>query len=149
RQSTLLPESPGFNEEWANAYTEYDPELANQMLDELGLTERDSDGFRLLPDGSGPVTIIISHPSNTGSDPTEMVKSYWEAVCSKTASDMQVRSAHYVKLTASALQLAPWGNEEILYPLLSVYPWWIMPYGTPSRIAPLSGLWYSSGGTQG
>src|SRR5690606_25995633 len=80
RQSTLLPESPGFNEEWANAYTEYDPELANQMLDELGLTERDSDGFRLLPDGSGPLTIIISHPSNTGSDPTEMVKSYWEAV---------------------------------------------------------------------
>ncbi len=149
RQSTLLPESPGFNEEWANAYTEYDPELANQMLDELGLTERDSDGFRLLPDGSGPLTIIISHPSNTGSDPTEMVKSYWEAVGIKTAIDMQERSVHYEKLAANELQVAPWGNEEMLYPLLLVYPWWIMPYGTSSRIAPLSGLWYSSGGTQG
>ncbi|MCC9077012.1 ABC transporter substrate-binding protein [Litorilinea aerophila] len=149
RQSTLLPQSPGFNEEWATAYTEYDPERANQMLDELGLTERDSEGFRLLPDGSGPLTIVIAHPNNIGSDPTELVKSYWEAVGVKTVIDTQERSVHYEKMHANELQVAPWGNEEMIYPLFLVYPWWVMPYGTSSRIAPLSGLWYQTNGQQG
>lgn len=30
---------------------EYNPDLANQLLDELGMTQRGSDGFRLGPDG--------------------------------------------------------------------------------------------------
>jgi peptide/nickel transport system substrate-binding protein len=149
RQSTLLPESPGFNEEWATAYAEHDPDRANQMLDELGLTERDGDGFRMLPDGSGPLTIILAHPNNIQSDPSELVKAYWEAVGVKTAIDTQERSVHYEKMNANELQVAPWGNEEMIYPLFLVYPWWVMPYGTSSRIAPFSGLWYSSGGTQG
>jgi len=149
RQSTLLPESPGFSEEWANSYAEYDPDRANQMLDEIGLTERDSDGFRLLPDGSGPLTIVLAHPNNIQSDPSELVKAYWDAVGVKTVIDTQERSVHYEKMAANELQVAPWGNEEMIYPLFLVYPWWVMPYGTSSRIAPLSGLWYSSGHTQG
>lgn len=35
---------------------EYDPDTANALLDEIGLTARDADGFRLLPDGT-PFTI--------------------------------------------------------------------------------------------
>ena len=31
--------------------SEYDPDGANALLDEMGLTERDGDGFRLRPDG--------------------------------------------------------------------------------------------------
>ncbi|MCL2576297.1 MAG: ABC transporter substrate-binding protein [Defluviitaleaceae bacterium] len=34
----------------------HDPARANQILDDAGLTERDADGFRLMPDGS-PLTI--------------------------------------------------------------------------------------------
>lgn len=149
RQSTLIEGTPGFNEEWATAYTEYDPDLANQMLDELGLTERNSDGFRMRPDGTGPLTITISHPNNIQSDPTELVKSYWDAVGISTAINVEERSIHYEKLRANELQVAPWGNEEMLYPLFLVYPWWVMPYGDIARIAPMSGLWYQSGGTAG
>jgi len=32
-------------------FSQYDPERANQLLDEIGLDQRDSDGFRLGPDG--------------------------------------------------------------------------------------------------
>jgi len=149
RQSTLLPESPGYNPDWERTYAEYDPDRANQMLDALGLDKRDAEGFRLRPDGQGPLTIVISHPTNIAIDPTELVKSYWEAVGVKTAIDSQERSVHYEKMHANELQVAPWGNEEMIYPLLLVYPWWVMPYGLSSRIAPLSGLWYQSGGKQG
>lgn len=40
-----------YNEEMSTQYTEYDPDLANQMLDEI-MPEKDAQGFRLGPDGN-------------------------------------------------------------------------------------------------
>jgi len=37
---------------------EFDPDLANQMLDEMGMDQRDGDGFRMAPDGD-PFTFFI------------------------------------------------------------------------------------------
>jgi peptide/nickel transport system substrate-binding protein len=44
------PEHELYNEEMSTQYTEYDPDLANQMLDEI-MPEKDAQGFRLGPDG--------------------------------------------------------------------------------------------------
>jgi len=38
----------------------YDLEKANALLDELGMTEKDADGFRMGPDGE-PFTILLEH----------------------------------------------------------------------------------------
>jgi peptide/nickel transport system substrate-binding protein len=46
-------ESPVHYPKLSNAYLEYDPDRANQLLDDLGYSERDSEGFRLWKDGSG------------------------------------------------------------------------------------------------
>lgn len=46
-------ESPLHYPKLSNAYLEYDPDQANALLDGLGYTERDSEGFRLWQDGSG------------------------------------------------------------------------------------------------
>ena len=48
---TVLPQSPLFRPELAAAYANYDPAAANALLDEMGLTKRNGDGTRLLPDG--------------------------------------------------------------------------------------------------
>ncbi|OAM80129.1 ABC transporter substrate-binding protein [Devosia elaeis] len=45
------PEHELYNEEMSTQYTEYDPDLANQMLDEI-MPEKDGQGFRLGPDGN-------------------------------------------------------------------------------------------------
>jgi len=44
----------------------YDPELANQILDEGGYLDSDDDGVREMPDGTNP--IIINHAVNTDGD---------------------------------------------------------------------------------
>ena len=53
----------------------YDPEQANALLDEIGLTERSADGLRLLPDGrpmelvvetAGEETRAVRHPRAGG-----------------------------------------------------------------------------------
>ena len=50
RQITVNPDVSYYKPEWGeeHPYARYDPDQANQLLDEMGLTERDRDGFRKL-----------------------------------------------------------------------------------------------------
>ncbi|MFY0597837.1 MAG: ABC transporter substrate-binding protein [Cognatishimia sp.] len=50
-QTSPHPLSPVFNEEWSTQHTEYNTDMANALLDGVGLDKRDSDGFRLGADG--------------------------------------------------------------------------------------------------
>ncbi len=43
--------SPFYNERLNKTAIEYDPAKANSLLDEMGLSKRDTDGWRLRPDG--------------------------------------------------------------------------------------------------
>ncbi|MEO1000186.1 MAG: ABC transporter substrate-binding protein, partial [Pseudomonadota bacterium] len=58
RGVAVLEQSPFFEEEAATRWSTYDPGLANDLLDEVGLTARDGDGIRLLPDGR-PLEIVV------------------------------------------------------------------------------------------
>jgi len=80
-QAAPRPESPFYDEELAKQYTEWDPELANEMLDAIGLTERNGSGTRLLPDGR-PISIRIDVSSDLGPllDVLELVKGHWDEV---------------------------------------------------------------------
>lgn len=51
-QHSVVPGSAYFQEDLITLNAEYDPDLANSLLDGLGLTERDSEGYRLGPDGN-------------------------------------------------------------------------------------------------
>ena len=86
-QATALPSTRFYKKEWTTTYAQYDPDMANRLLDEAGLTDSDKDGFRLDPDGN-PIIMLIEHPDwGTESMITilELVKEYWEAVGLKTA----------------------------------------------------------------
>jgi len=66
-QNTVLPASPLYEAEYRDAYAAFDLDEANRLLDEMGLTERDGQGLRLLPDGR-PLQIIVE---TAGEDPEE------------------------------------------------------------------------------
>ena len=75
---TVLPQSPLFKPELAQAYAGYDVARANALLDEVGLTKRDSDGTRLLPDGRrAEVTVETSGENQIFTDIMELVGSDW------------------------------------------------------------------------
>jgi peptide/nickel transport system substrate-binding protein len=77
-QNTLLPKSPLYKPEYREAWAQFDLVEANRLLDLVGLTKRDSDGTRLLPDGR-PMQIIIedSGESTEQSDVLELVRDSW------------------------------------------------------------------------
>ena len=64
------------------AYTQFDPDMANSLLDEIGLTARDGDGFRLGLDGQ-PMLLVISATTAWPVETPEvmdLVRGYWEKV---------------------------------------------------------------------
>lgn len=77
-QNTVLPQSPLYRPEYREAWAQFDLDGANKLLDEIGLTKRDSEGTRLLPDGR-PMDIIIedSGESSEKSDILELVRDSW------------------------------------------------------------------------
>lgn len=70
-----------YNAKLATQYTEYDPTLANHYLDLAGYTQRDSEGYRLGPDGKR-ITITFELDSSRADfmKMIQLLKSDWKAV---------------------------------------------------------------------
>ncbi len=60
KQASFIEDSPYYREEWATAYADYDPDLANSLLDSIGLEWDDDRRFRVRPDGD-VLEIIFLH----------------------------------------------------------------------------------------
>jgi peptide/nickel transport system substrate-binding protein len=65
--NTVLPLSPLYQADYRDRWAQFDLDEANRLLDEIGLTERNSRGIRLLPNGE-PLQIIVE---TAGEDPQE------------------------------------------------------------------------------
>jgi peptide/nickel transport system substrate-binding protein len=78
---TVLPASPLYRDEYATAYTAYDPDKANALLDEMGLDKRGSDGIRLLPDGRRAEIIIeTAGEDSVETDVLQLITDHWSKV---------------------------------------------------------------------
>jgi peptide/nickel transport system substrate-binding protein len=76
--NTVLPQSPLYKPEYRDAWASYDPGKANALLDEIGLTERTSEGLRRLPDGR-PMELVVETAGEESeqSDILELVEDAW------------------------------------------------------------------------
>ena len=79
--NTIMDMSKLFKPEYATKWAKYDPKLANKLLDEIGLTKRDSQGFRLLPSGK-PATIVVEHASEEteDADALHLISEMWKKI---------------------------------------------------------------------
>ena len=59
-QVSFSPGHPYYNEELTNTAIEYDVPKANELLNEAGIDKRDSDGWRLLPNGNRAEFTIVT-----------------------------------------------------------------------------------------
>jgi peptide/nickel transport system substrate-binding protein len=76
--NTVLPDSPLYRPEDRTAWSSFNLAEANRLLDEIGLTKRNSEGLRLLPDGR-PMEIIIetAGEDTEQSDVLELIHDTW------------------------------------------------------------------------
>ena len=78
--NSVLEGSPLYEEEYALAYAQYDPDRANELLDAAGL-ERGSDGTRKLPNGE-PMEIIVETSGfpSIDTDVLQLVAENWRKI---------------------------------------------------------------------
>lgn len=81
RQFSPVENSPYYDESLSTQYTQYDVDGANALLDGLGLTSKNGDGFRLMRNGK-VLSIVIEVPaySNQWLDVANMIASYWQKI---------------------------------------------------------------------
>lgn len=88
-QAAPRRESVHFDEELAKQFTEHDPAKANDILDGLGFSERDSAGYRLDETGNR-LAVFLEVPTDFRPDWTdvvELIKAQWQ----KVGVDLQIR----------------------------------------------------------
>ncbi len=74
-QATVNTSASFYDPAWSSAFSEYDVDKANALLDEMGLNERDGDGFRKMSNGNTLLVVMqLSQPVH------ELVRDYWQAV---------------------------------------------------------------------
>lgn len=138
------PESPGYVEEVDKAFIEYNPELANKILDDMGLTARGSDGMRLRPDGK-ELTIIIDgsthhdHHAAAG----ELITSYWADIGIKTVVNVMDRGLWEAKREAGEHVATFADLADPLIPLEQT------GHKITYVLAPLWEQWFLTNGAQG
>lgn len=76
--NTLLSISPLWKPEYRDRWAEFDLHRANRLLDEIGLTKRDVNGVRLLPDGR-PMAIVVESAGERSeeTDALELIADSW------------------------------------------------------------------------
>ena len=75
-----VPEE-AFNEEWANAYAEYDPDRARELLDEMGVVDQDGDGWREKPNGDDLLLQLLGNSSRAvAMNTAEMAEGFWNDI---------------------------------------------------------------------
>jgi len=77
-QATMPEGTKWYKEEYAKAYTEHDPDKANDILDEIGLTERDSAGYRLRSDGKRLQIALNQWGWGNNAAISEFIPGYWK-----------------------------------------------------------------------
>jgi len=125
-----MPSSKYYKEKYGTAWAQYDRDLANRLLDEMGLDKRDGDGFRLRPDGqrlkfniehSGPRVGVATHQF------TEMVVTFWREV-GIDATTKEIQSALYdQRIEGGLIHCGVWHADRCSDLLLPIEMRWYIP----------------------
>ncbi|MGR9348563.1 ABC transporter substrate-binding protein (plasmid) [Rhizobium leguminosarum] len=147
---TVLPDSPLFKQEYADAFVKFDPDEANRLLDELGLTKRDDDGIRLLPDGRrAEITVETAGESNLDTDVLELVHDHWANIGLALYTRTSQRDVFRNRAMSGSIMMSIWYGLDNGVPTADMSPAGLAPTLDDQLQWPLWGMHYLSAGQEG
>jgi peptide/nickel transport system substrate-binding protein len=147
-QVSPLSSSPFYWEEQAKNRLEYDPELANSLLDEMGLTEKDGDGYRLRPDGERlSITYEYAPIFGAWGDIGELLSAQWKELGIELLVTEEARQLFYERKQANEHDMGVWTGNGEFNPLIG--PRWFLPENNESIQATVYAQWFNSNGAEG
>jgi len=147
---TVLPQSPLFQESYAKAWSGFDPAQANKLLDEIGLDKRDSDGFRLLPDGRvAELVVETSGEARSELDVLELVRDHWKDIGIKLFPRSTQRDVFRSRAIAGQVMVGVWSGIDNGVPTADMEPSELAPTSEAQLQWPLWGINFMTQGAKG
>ena len=147
----ILPKPEFVDDKWTTYFTEYDPDRANALLDEVGMADTDGDGYRELPNGEKIVINVQFSTQEMSTHVVELVTQYWsevgiQATLKEIATD-EYRSAQ----SANQLDVSMWPKGASIMSHLGTNEQWVPPFASyfSLRTGLLWAEWVESGGSAG
>jgi peptide/nickel transport system substrate-binding protein len=121
--NTIMPQSVLFKPEYATKWANYDPALANKLLDEAGLNKRNAEGVRLLPDGQ-PAVIVVEHQSDQSedADTLHLIGEQWKKVGIKMIAKVQTLENFRLRAYAGDAVMTAYGGITTASPTPAISP---------------------------
>lgn len=132
-QIAPMPMSKYYKDAYGTAFAQYDPELANQLLDELGLDKRDANGMRLRPDGQVLKYNIEHAGERVGVEVNkwaEMVVNFWRAIGIDATTKQIQESLYNERLVNGQIHCGAWHQDRCTDMLLHIEWRWFIPVET-------------------
>ena len=148
--NSVLPLSPLFDEAYQAAWTEFDPDTAEQLLDDIGLTEFNNDGIRLLPDGR-PLEIVVetAGESTEQVDVLELIHDTWIDVGIKLFTRPAQPEVFRNRIFAGETQMSVSAGADNGIPTADMSPAEFAPTEQVQYQWPKWGQWFESSGQVG
>jgi len=145
-EDSLYSPGPEYRKKWATL----DVEQANTLLDGIGLTQKDAEGFRLRKDGKGRLRVELVATAGQFISFTrigEMIAQHLKRIGIQIDVVEQERTLMERRRDGNELQTVLWANDgsEMLYS----FPPHALPMRPDVFMGNLYGKWYASGGAQG
>ncbi|WP_342242113.1 ABC transporter substrate-binding protein [Inquilinus sp. OTU3971] len=132
-QNTVLPQSPYYDEALATEWATFDLGKANALLDEIGLTKRDGDGIRLMPNGKRLEIVVESAGERSlETDILQLVRESWAKIGVALHTAQSQRDVFLQRIFAGDVVMSVWmGWDNGL----------ITPTTVPTQLAPVDQNW--------
>ncbi len=143
-----LPYFPG--QGWREKWSTFDAKMASELLDKIGLSKKDAQGFRLRTDNGQRLRIQVQAVQAFLPWPkiSEMVADQWSKVGIQADVRDTERNLAFTRTQNNEHHIMVWNNggTELLY----LFPRHAIPVDpTEAFMGPEFAKWYASNGTQG
>lgn len=148
--NTVQKQSPFYTEDLKTRWAKLDIEKANALLDELGLTKRNDDGIRLLPNGE-PFLIIVetAGESSEQADVLELIRDSWRELGISLFIKPSQRSVFRNRIFAGETIMSVWWGLENGVPNAISSPAVLAPTSQTSYQWPKWGQYHETKGQSG
>lgn len=136
---------------WLTYATEFDADGAKALLDEIGMADKDGDGFRELPNGDKLILNMQFATQGIAGQVVELVAQYWADVGIQTTVKVVTPDEYRSAQSSNALDVGMWEKSQPLGIVLGNNELWVPPFENyfAHRVGILWGEWYESNGASG
>ncbi|MBZ0162139.1 MAG: ABC transporter substrate-binding protein [Notoacmeibacter sp.] len=152
QQYTGFSPLPGFvDPKWADFAIEYDVDGAKALLDEVGVVDKDGDGFRDLPDGKPLVLNLQFATQGIAGQVVELIGQNWADVGIKVTIKEVTPDEYRSAQSSNQLDVGLWEKGQPLGIILGNNELWVPPFENyfAHRTGMLWAEWVDSKGAKG